>query len=181
MHLTEHLTDVQLNEYLDNGIKDRAQVELHLSSCSDCAARLAALHALFDEIEALPEIALSHNLAAAVTRGLSGRAALPRSLRLTVALQFAAAIGALIFSAPFVAQFLSPYVTGLQAPSLVDVLLQVQTQWTAWLDMLSQAQLPHIPEIPVFELSGLFIMLTVVGVSVLWLVGNGLLLRNQIK
>jgi hypothetical protein len=36
-----------------------------------------------------------------------------------------------------------------------------------------------MPEIPVIELSGWFIMLMVAGVSVLWLVGNRLLLRNQ--
>jgi len=176
-----HLTDEQLNEYLDNESKDRAQVDSHLSSCADCAARLAARQALFNEIESLSEVALSRDLAAPVVRQLSGRAALPRSLRLTVALQFAAALVALVFAAPFVAQFLSPYLSNLQAPSLVDLFLQVQTRWTAWLDMLSQLQLPSIPELPVFELSGLFIMLTVVGVSVLWLLGNGLLLRNQIK
>lgn len=176
-----HLTDEQLNEYLDNEGKDRLQVESHVSSCADCAARLAALQALFDEIASLPEIALSRNLAAPVVRRVSGRASLPRSLRLTVALQFAAAVVALVFAAPFVMQFLSPYLSDLQAPSLVGLFLQAQTQWTAWLDMLSQFQLPTLPEIPGFELSSLFLMLMVVGVSVLWLLGNGLLLRNQIK
>ena len=38
-----HLTDEQLNEYLDNEIVDRAQTELHLFACDDCAARLTAL------------------------------------------------------------------------------------------------------------------------------------------
>lgn len=176
-----HLTDEQLNEYLDHEINNPAQVEIHLASCADCAARLAARQALFDEIESLPEITLSHNLAAPVTRRLSGRASLPRSLRLVVILQFTAAIVVLVFSAPFVVQFLSSSVASLQAPSLASVLLQVQAQWTAWLDMLSQLRLPNIPEIPVFELSSLFLMLAVIGASVLWLIGNGLLLRDQIK
>jgi anti-sigma factor RsiW len=176
-----HLTDEQLNEYLDNEINDPAQVEIHLSSCADCAARLAARQALFDEIESLPEIALSRDLTAPVVRQLSGRASLPRSLRLAVILQFTAAIVILVFSAPFVVQFLSSYVASLQTPSFAGVLLQVQAQWTAWLDMLSQLRLPNIPEIPVFELSSLFLMLAVIGASVLWLIGNGLLLRNQIK
>src|SRR5574342_1078024 len=138
MHLTDHLTDVQLNEYLDNEIKDRAQVELHLSSCADCAARLAGLQALFDEIESLPELALSHDIAAPIAPRLSGRASLPRYLRLTMALQAVAAIVVMIFAAPFVLQFSSPYLSSLQAPSLVDMFLQLQTQWTIWLDMLSQ-------------------------------------------
>ena len=72
-----HLTDEQLNEYLDNEIVDRAQVELHLFACDDCAARLTALRALFDEIESLPELALSRDIAAPVTRRIDGRAAVP--------------------------------------------------------------------------------------------------------
>jgi hypothetical protein len=176
-----HLTDEQLNEYLDNGITNRTQVELHVSSCANCAERLSALRALFDEIESLPEIGLSENLAAPITRRVSGRASLPRSLRLTVTLQAATAIAAMIFAAPFVTQFISPYLLSFQAPSFVDMFLQLQTQWATWLDMLSQFQLPTLPEIPVLQLSSLFIMLAVASVSLLWLIGNGLLLRNQMK
>ena len=42
-----HLTEEELNEYLDNEIQDRARVELHLSACQECAARLSTLQALF--------------------------------------------------------------------------------------------------------------------------------------
>ena len=181
MHLTDHLTDVQLNEYLDNEIKDRAQAESHLSSCADCTARLSALQALFDEIESLPEIVLSQNLAAPIARRMSGRASLPRSLRLTVTLQAATAIAAMIFAAPFVTQFISPYLSSLQVLSFVDMFLQLQTQWATWLDMLSQLKLLTMPEIPVIEPSSLFMMITVASVSLLWLIGNGLLLRNLTK
>jgi hypothetical protein len=181
MHLTDHITDVQLNEYLDNEIKNRTQVESHLSSCDDCAARLAALRALFAEIESLPEWALSRDLAAPITRRLSGRASLPRSLRLTVTLQAALAVVAIVVAAPVAIEFVSPYLSGLRMPSFADMSLQLQTQWITWLDVLSQFQLPSISKFPVVDLPGLFITLTVAGVSFLWLVGNGLLLRNQIK
>ena len=179
-----HLTDNQLNEYLDNEIENRAQAELHLSSCDDCAARLAALRALFNEIESLPEIALSRDLAAPITRRVSGRGAapaVPRSLGLTVTLQAALTVIAIIFAAPLVMQFVSSYLSRIQTPSFVDMLLQLQTQWRTWLDRLSQFQLPSMPEIPVIELSSWLVMLMVAGVSVLWLVGNRLLLRNQNK
>lgn len=176
-----HLTDEQLNEYLDNELVDRAQAELHLSSCDDCAARLTALQALFNEIESLPELALSHDLAAPITRGVSRRAVLPRSLRLTVTLQAALAVISIIFAAPIAMQFISTYLSRIQLPSFVDIFLQVQTQWRSWLDVLSQFQLPTMPEIPVFEVSSLFVMLTLAGVSVFWLVGNRLLLRDQNK
>jgi predicted anti-sigma-YlaC factor YlaD len=176
-----HLTDDQLNEYLDNEIKDRTQVELHLSSCEDCAARFAALQALFDDIESLPELAISKSIAAPVTRRVSRRESLPRSLRLTVTLQAAAAIIAVSIAAPFVEQFISPYLSSLDELSLTDMFLQMQTQWMTWVNMLSQFQVPSLPEIPVIELSSLSVMLTVIGTSLLWLVGNRLLLRNQMK
>lgn len=178
-----HLTDVQLNEYLDNEILDREQIETHVSTCADCAARLAALQALFSEIESLPELALSQDIASRfrLRKASSLPAELPRSLTLTVILQAAAAIIAMITASPFVMRFVSPYVSILPSPSLADIILQGQAQWTTWLDMLSQFQLPTLPQIPAVELSGLFLMLTVAGVSILWLVGNGLLLRNQNK
>jgi hypothetical protein len=192
-----HLTDEQLNEYLDGEIPDRRQIELHLSACANCAARLTALQALFDEIESLPEIALSRDLrevsptwrhgdtslwgTAPTTRRLSQDIALPGSLRLTVILQAAAAIIALIVAAPFVMQWISPYLSSVQALSLVDLFLQMQSQWTIWLDMLSQIQPPVMPEIPVTDVSTLYMVLATIGVSLLWLIGNGLLLRNQMK
>jgi hypothetical protein len=176
-----HLTDEQLNEYLDGEIQDRAQIELHLSACANCAAHLTALQALFDEIESLPELSLSRDLAAPITRRLSRDAALPRSLRLTVILQATTAIIAIIFAAPFFLQWFPPYFESLQAPSLVDLFLQMQSYWTSWLDILSQIQPPAMPEIPAMDISSLFITLTVIGVSLLWLIGNGLLLKNQVK
>ena len=179
-----HLTDEQLNEYLDNALSDRVLVDLHLSTCDECAARLATLRALFEEIESLPELVLSRDIAVPIMRRVGGSVAVPavpRSLRLTVTLQAALAVIAIIFAAPFVMQFVSAYLSRIQTPSFLDMLLHLQTQWRTWLDVLSQFQLPTMPQIPVVELSSLFIILTVAGVSVLWLVGNRLLLRNQMK
>jgi anti-sigma factor RsiW len=184
-----HLTDELLNEYLDHELADRAPVENHLAVCADCAARLAALQTLFTELESLPELTLTHTFAARFTRTLRQAkgdasnlpAPLPRSLRLTVILQTVAAVVALVFAAPFVTEFVAPVLATLQLPSFTEVLIQIQTQWMTWLDTLSQLQLPTLPEIPVVEFSSLVIMLTLAGASTLWLVGNGLLLRNQIK
>jgi hypothetical protein len=172
-----HLTDEQLNEYLDNETTDRTQIELHLSSCADCAARLSTLQDLFAEIESLSELELTRPIASRPPLPTS----VPRSLTLTVILQAALALVTIIVAAPFVMQFISPYLANVPAPSLADVLVQIQTQWMLWLDALSTVQMPAIPEIPVVEISGLFMMLAIIVVSLLWLIGNGLLLRNQIK
>ena len=172
-----HLTEEELNEYLDNEIQDRQRVELHLSACDECAARLTALQALFTEIESLPELELTQSIAAHFVPGQSLPAELPRWLTLTVALQAALALIAIIIAAPIVINLLP----SIQTPSLTDVFVQVQSQWAGWLDTLSAFQLPSIPEIPVFEFSSLILTLILAGVSMLWLVGNGLLLRDQIK
>ena len=185
MHLTDHLTEVQLNEYLDNAIEDRANVEMHLSSCTDCAARLNALHTLFTEIESLPELVLSRSLVAPVTHRLSDAGAaffgVPRWLTLTVGLQAVLAGIAAVIAIPYVIELASSSMPVLQTPSLTETLFQLQAQWTAWLDMLSKFQIPTLPELHVVEVSSLFLMFTIAGISMLWLVGNGLLLRNQIK
>jgi len=174
-----HLTDELLNEYLDNELADSTQVETHLAECADCVGRLAAFQALFTELDSLPEVTLSKSLAAPFTRGSSLPAALPRSLCLTVTLQAALAVIAIILAAPFVTEFVSPYLVIVQMPSFTEIFIQAQSQWTTWLDALSAFQTPTMPEIPVVELSGLIIAITLAGVSILWLVGNGLLLRNQ--
>jgi anti-sigma factor RsiW len=171
-----HLTDETLNEYLDDELTNRVEIEQHLSRCADCAARLTALQALFNEIESLPELALSKPLAAPFTRREAGFV-LPHWLKLTATLQAAVVLVIIILTAPFIAELLPT----IQTPSLADTLLQLQSQWTAWLALLSAFQLPTSPTFPTPEISSLVLTLILAGVSVLWLVGNGLLLRNQIK
>jgi len=177
MHLTDHVTDVQLNEYLDNETTERAQIEAHFASCDGCAARLAALKALFVEIESLPEIELTGSIAALITPTPSLPAQLPLSLTLTVTLQAVAALIALILAAPFIWNILP----AIQTPNIMDVFLQLQTQWKVWLGLLSTFPLPSVPQLPTLEISRLMLTLTLVGVSTLWVLGNGLLLRKQMK
>ena len=171
-----HLTEDQLNEYLDNETAERTVIESHLSSCDECAARLSTLQNLFAELDLLPEVELTRNLAAPFTLRSSLPAKLPTFLKLTVTLQAVIALVAIIVAAPFVIQLLP----AIEMPSFGNVFIQLQTQWTTWLDMLSQIQMPALPTFS-FELSSLYLMTALVVVSMIWLVGNGLLLRNQIK
>jgi anti-sigma factor RsiW len=171
-----HLTDELLNEYLDDELKDRAGVELHLSECADCAVRLTALKTLFAELDSLPELTLSRSIAAPFTRRDNGFV-LPRWLTLTAALQAMLALITIILAAPLIAELLPT----IQTPSFADVLLRLQSQWNVWLALLSTFKLPTLPELPTLEISSLVFTLVLAGVSILWLVGNGLLLRNKIK
>lgn len=178
-----HLTDDQLNEYLDDETNARAEIESHLSSCDECAARVTAFQSLFAELDSLPEAELTRDLASRFTLPANLPLQLPRWLTLTATLQAAFALIALVVAAPFVLRMLPAF----EMPSFTDLILQLQSQWTMWLDMLAtlrlnsgQAfQLPTMPQLPVLELSSLMLTLTLAGVSVIWLIGNGLLLRNQ--
>ncbi|MEN9561842.1 MAG: hypothetical protein RIR73_86 [Chloroflexota bacterium] len=172
-----HLTDEQLNEYLDNETANRAEVETHLDSCDECAARLSALQALFMDLDSLPEVTLSRDLAARFKPRSSLAPQLPRWLTLTATLQAAGALVALIVAIPF----FSVMIPQIETPSLTTWLFEIQSLWTSWLDALSNYQLPNyqftnLPTYPI-ELSTLFIALAVV--SIFWIFGNGLLLRNN--
>ena len=173
-----HLTDEQLNEYLDGETTGRILIEAHLASCADCAARLAAFQALFAEIESLPDVDLPHSITARLSPSRLP-APLPRSLRLTVILQAALALTAMIVAAPFIAEFASPFLARVQPPTLLELWFIVEAQWTAWLHMLSALHLPSLPQLPAFELSSLVLALSLAGASVIWLVGNGLLLKKR--
>ena len=65
-----HLTDDQLNEYLDEATTERVQIEAHLFSCDECAARFSTLQNVFTELDSLPELELTRDLAAPFTQAL---------------------------------------------------------------------------------------------------------------
>lgn len=176
-----HLTDEQLNEYLDHETNERPQTELHLAACTACSARLGAFRDLFTEIESLPELGLSPDFAVSYLSGPNERIPLPRSLTLTVTLQAVLTVIAILLAAPWVTPFIPWNTSGISTPSLADVFMQLQSQWATWLDLLSSLTFPAMPEIPVIEVSSLFMIFMVIGVFLVWLVGNGLLLRNQLK
>ncbi|MBM4425789.1 MAG: hypothetical protein FJ031_00980 [Chloroflexi bacterium] len=172
-----HLTNEQLNEYLDNASTERAFIETHLDSCDECAARLSAFQALFTDLDSLPEVTLSRDIAALFRPRPSLAPQLPPWLTLTASLQAAAALVALIIAIPFFSVMLPQ----VEAPSFTTWFFEIQSLWTSWLDTLSTFQLPtyqftNLPTYPV-ELSTLFIALAVV--SIFWIFGNGLLLRNR--
>lgn len=167
----KHLTDELLNEYLDHEAEDPAGIEEHLASCAECTSRLAEFKSLFAELASLPEASITRPVVIPLAKAY----ALPRWLTWTAAVQSAIALAAIIIAVPFLADLLPKIDTRV----LVDLAVEAQSQWTGLLDLLSQVQIPSMPEIPFAEFSSL--MTALAGVSVLWLLGNGLLLKNQMK
>ncbi len=170
-----HLTNEQLNEYLDNASTERAFIETHLDSCDECAARLTALQALFTDLVSLPEVTLSRDIAARFRPRPSLAPQLPPWLTLTASLQAAGALVALIIAIPFFSIMLPK----VEMPSFTTWFFEIQSLWTSWLDTISTFQMPTFQpsNIPTLEMSTLFIALAIV--SIFWIFGNGLLLRNR--
>ncbi|HEY2979882.1 MAG TPA: zf-HC2 domain-containing protein [Anaerolineales bacterium] len=183
-----HLSDEQLNEYLDQALtaEARAAAVAHLAACADCSARLTALQGLFAAIESLPEQALSRDLGGSVVHALrhsfqSQRGeGLPRWIRLTAGLQAALAVIVLVSAAPILQEVISPILTAYKWPSLAELLLQFQTQWTAWTQSIAAFTPPALPALSV-DISTLALTSVAISAFLLWVVGNGLLLRRMTK
>jgi hypothetical protein len=176
-----HLSEEQLNEYLDNESAEQVQIESHLSSCSECAARLASLQALFSELDSLSEQTLSRDLASSVVQRVSRSGVLPKWLTLTLVVQAALALVSLLAATPLIIEFINQTLPAFRGPSIPQIWIQLQAQWIQWLNTFSAFQMPPLPAITTPQFSSVVMLSALACVSVFWLVGNGLLLRNQIK
>jgi hypothetical protein len=187
-----HLTDELLNEYLDEALEAeaRARAASHLAGCAECAARLATLRALFTTLDALPEVPLDRDLSAAVV------ARLPRAtpewrpaIHWLIVAQAVAAVLLLAFAAPVIIGNLAP--AGVSVPGqriaqfTLDLLAGLQAQWQsllgtlAWLSTQGLAGVRAVTE-PLTEASTVLPGGVAAGLAVLWLAGNGVLLRSTL-
>ena len=173
-----HLAEETLNEYLDDALppKARADAEAHLHECADCATRLAELTQLFDALASLPDLGLARDLSASITQRLTPRPSLPRPFQWVVALQFAAALTTLIAALPLLQTMINFNVPTFTLPSLPDLLMLFDQTAAGIQHFFTRVRLPE-PSLTI-NLSSLFITVTVFSVTLLWLVGNGLLLRR---
>jgi hypothetical protein len=181
-----HHDEWSLQEYLDGVLtdEDRERLELHLTECDDCAAEFASLKILFSEMERLPDEPLAHDIAVRVIRSLSLKEDRKPHLYLVLMAQLAVAI--IVFAAIWprislelvnrysLAQLLEPLrqFADLSAQGILlmrEFLNWIHIQWIATLSM------PAID----WPITGLSLALVVGGMTLLWLLGNGLLLRQS--
>ena len=143
----EHLTEDQLNEYLDNALEATIQERMakHLSGCADCRARLASLQTVFQALAALPEEKPGCDLTPSVLR------ALPRKFsslawRLALAVQAGLSLGLLLLFVSILMDRLAGIVQGLisQIP-LPELKLPIPLDLHFSLPVI---QLPHPPNLP---------------------------------
>lgn len=198
----KHLTDIQLNEYLDGTLDalTKRDCDKHLADCDPCRARLDELQSLFAKLSALPEARLPHDLTAKVLAGLPPKQ--PRLLTPAFAAQLGVALGALLWLSVQLARFALPKIAAFRLPQfnlfqVIPSLPSFNFQQLAF-DLLRFAipifqspipqfrfALPELPrlQIPPFDLaagglSNLQLTSIAASISLLWIIGNVALLRG---
>ena len=193
-----HLTDFQLNEYLDDAIDEtmKHKFDSHLQTCEDCSARLDELKILFTNLESLPEVKLRRDLSPSILARLPQQ---PRIWTPFFAAQLGAALGILFWLSTQAAKFITSIITSLHFPQFTMPTLQFSMpafQFHAFQFPNLPFNILHLPfsifNLPTFQLSNLpaFPLSTlnlsnfnlafiVISAFLLWLVGNLSLLRNR--
>ncbi len=191
--LIPHLSDEQLNEYVDEALAPsaRSAAAAHLATCPDCAARLSSLSLVFSELAQLPPAPLRRDLRAGVMAAV--RAQRPTALRpladpkrrpvqLVFGLQLLAAFALLAFAWPFLAplaglqRIFAPGIFGGLAAELTGAGLPSANLWPTvqgWLAGLGTQSALLFAVVP----SPLVVGLVLLAAGLLWLLGNALLLR----
>ena len=170
-----HLTDDQLNEFLDNSNLDNSMIR-HLDTCSDCQTRLGDLRSVFTALESLTEVQPPRDLTESILTKLSpawGGMAFRRTRTWTWH-SLAQALGAFAILAWLASSFvLPPEIATYQPPTFDSLLASV-------IQMLSSFtfEAPTFDLQPsIIDLQSTTILMFIISAVVLWLVGNGLLLR----
>ncbi|HEX2697356.1 MAG TPA: zf-HC2 domain-containing protein [Anaerolineales bacterium] len=190
----KHLTNSQLNEYLDNVLSapERREVESHLEACTECHVRLNEIQFVFTSLAGLPKAQLTRDLSASVLANLPLRSA--RLWSPTFTAQVGAALGVFIwlsiqavkfiptklpsFHFPqFVMPTLQLAIPDLRFPNLYSIFATLQSPLNTLLTLfpihyslsfISSLQLPTLP-----------LATAVLSAFILWMIGNTTLLRNH--
>ena len=104
----EHLTETQLNEYLDNLMEATAlaRAQIHLAGCSDCRQRLSNLQTVFQALDALPEEIPARDLTPSIIHALPRRSFL-LFWQLAFAMQAGVGIGLCLLLFPLMAGYIT--------------------------------------------------------------------------
>lgn len=185
-----HLTDSQLNEYLDN-ILDEAEKQRcsrHLLSCAECRTHLNELQHLFASLDTLPEKNLQRDLFTDIIRRLpknttSAPQKQPRLWTPAFAAQVGIALGVFIWISTQAAQFVVPFVSTFQFSQLAVPTFQFAFPALQLSDLYILFSIPKIQlpafRLPIFQLSNFNFAFIAISAFALWLAGNAALLRRR--
>ena len=181
----EHLTEEQLNKYLDNSLDapELARMQAHLSDCPNCRERLASLQAIFQALAAMPEETPSHELTPSVLKALPNSSS-GLGWRLAFAMQAGLSLGFLLLFFPFMTARIAGILPGFTGRlALPEMKFPNSVDFHISLPILP---LPHpaIPALPFTVTHANFFIWLILGIAavLLFVVGNfSLIFHNNSK
>jgi hypothetical protein len=183
--MMEHLTEAQLNEYLDNQLEGTAlaHAQAHLDECADCRERLASLQTVFQTLDALPEEIPAHDLTPSILNALPQRSSLP-GWQLAFAIQAGVGLGLLLLLFPLMAGYITHMMMGLAGQFIVP-----DVKFPNPFDLRFSVpvfHLPHpsIPALPILVTPANLSVWLILGIaaSLLFVIGNfSLVFHNNSK
>jgi hypothetical protein len=192
-----HLTETQLNEYLDQMLDENLQqkVQAHLDTCEQCQAELAELEILFATLNELPEVPLTRDLTPGVLAHLPKPFKIPNLWRQPAFLMQSLLTAILVgTSIPMIQNLLERIPRFESTLTLSDFALPTWTEIIAEFTLLltwrhefefSMPELvfefPELPTLPASQFTlepGIMFGLVAVA-TIMWGLGNFSLLRNK--
>jgi len=185
-----HITDSQLNEYLDHALDEATQrkCDLHLAACAECRARLEELQLVYSSLADMHEIRLAHDLTSSVMANLPR--AQSQAWTPVFAAQLGAALGVLLFAAIEIAQAIRvPTIPAFQFPipelrfAISNFQPPILHSPFAALDPFSVLAFPafRLPPLTTFRFPLSNYQTFIIGIAtlLLWFVANIVLLRER--
>jgi hypothetical protein len=183
--MMEHLTETQLNEYLDKLMEATtlARTQAHLAECTDCREKLADLERVFQALEALPEEIPSHDLAPSILNALPRRSSLP-GWQLAFSIQTGIGLGLLLRLFPLLTGYITSLMMGLTGQFIIP-----EVKFPNPIDLLFNVPVFHlahasIPALPILATPANLSTWLILGIaaSLLFVIGNfSLVFHNNPK
>lgn len=185
----KHITEEQLNDYLDNLLDEptRHSIQAHLSLCAECHSRLDEIEGVFAKLESLSDIPMPRDLTPLIMAYLPGREPAPVWTR-GFAAQSGIVAGFLFWVAVQAIPFVRlPSLPPLEMPipeieALIARLLALQFKFYPFNPPDFDFDLPvvqfYTPAIHL-PISTSYLVTLVMLALLLWVIGNVILLRNR--
>lgn len=182
---SNHIQEMQYHQYLDNDLDlvERGVIEKHIVECQKCRQELAALQHLFVAIESVPDTNLQIDLSQNILDAIGKPASLSWRLKLAIAFQLAVASALTVIAWPS----LSPSIAYFEFPTIntdiFPLLMDMSTQFSKFVTAMSHSFAGLLDDMATSSSqlllgdASVFILPLAISATLLWLVGNGILLR----
>lgn len=182
-----HFSEPYLHAYLDGELNpsDTTTLEEHLKACSACRAELQSISKLFSRIESLPEIDIPRDISFTVMERIGTQPKASRRWNWLLAAQMVVSVLLLWISWPLA----EPYIQTALEIDWESTLDEIGWVAAAHFDDFSESavlsleqavsQMSTYLQTPELELVESLMLPLLISATLLWVVGNGLLLGER--